>query len=222
VVERSVWIGSVVAALIVALVLVNQWRGRARDIPANANAAAEAPGVPVSSTPRIPGAQDSRTASEASVTAALASEDTGEAPQDAVPAEQDLEALVRGIDPLLGNRNLIVRAPDPATDGPGLVDIERRFQTEGTDPAWSERMESQILDTVSRVGGLNLITFDAQCRETVCRIKLFYPPRTDALSSLEQLKPLATQLGFGRIVEAATIGEDGAPMALLYLQREGA
>jgi hypothetical protein len=220
--KRSFRIGFVVAALIAALVLVTQWRDWAQDIRPNANVAAETPEVPARSAARVAGAQDSRTASEASATIASAIEDADGAPQDAVPAEQDLEALVQGIDPLLGDKNLIVRAPDPGTDGPGLVEIERRFQTEGTDPAWSERTESRILDSVSQVSGLNLITFDAECRETVCRIKLFYPPRTDALSSLEQLKPLATQLGFGHIVEAATIGEDGAPMSLLYLQREGA
>jgi hypothetical protein len=55
-----------------------------------------------------------------------------------------------------------------------------------------------------------LVRFDAECRETICGTKLIYPPRTNPRSSLEQPKPLATQLGFDDIVEAATIGEDGA------------
>jgi hypothetical protein len=117
---------------------------------------------------------------------------------------------------------VIVRAQDPATKGAGLEDAELRFRTEGTDAAWSKQMEAQILDQVSRVIGLGLVRFDAECRETICRLKLFHPPGTNALSSLEQLKPLAKQLGFSNIVEAATIGEDGVPMSLLYLQRDGA
>ena len=81
-------------------------------------------------------------------------------------------------------------------------------------------MESQILAQVSQVSGLNLVTFDAECRQTICRIRLFYPPGTNALSSSERLKPLAGQLGFDHAVQAATIAEDGVPMSLLYLQRE--
>jgi hypothetical protein len=145
-----------------------------------------------------------------------------EAPKDSVPARQDFKELVEGIDPSLGNKNVIVRAPDPATNGPDLADVELRFRTEGTDPTWSRRMESQILDQVSQVSGLSLVTLDAECRETICRVKLFYPARTNALSSLDQLKPIAKQLGFGHIVQAATIGEDDVPMSLIYLQREDA
>jgi hypothetical protein len=147
----------------------------------------------------------------------LAIEGADETPNDSVPAQQNFAQLVAGIDPSLGDKNVIVRAQDSATKRPDLEDVELRFRTEGTDPTWSKQMESQIVDQVSRISGLGLVRFDAECRETICRMKLFYPSGTNALSSLDQLKPLARQLGFDNVVEAATIGEDGVPMSLLYL-----
>jgi len=224
VIKRSVRIGSLVAMLIVALAMTYRWRGSPDGV------SSEADGVPRDSvevagseTGVASGAmQDSRSPSEPSSAAVSVAERTDDLP-DGAATEQDLRKLVEGIDPLLGQRNLIVRAPDPAArNAPGLVDMELQFRTEGTDAEWSRRMESRIFDQVSQVSGLRLVTLEAECRETICRIKLFYPPNANALSSLEQLKPLATQLGFSHMVEAATIEENDVPMSLLYLQREAA
>jgi hypothetical protein len=223
VIGRSVRIGSVVAVLVVALVIANQWRGQPQLLPPKPSAAtgssveSASSGIPVTAG----GAQDSRSPSESPSAAPSTIGGADGAPQNSVPALQELEEVVEGIDPSLVGKNLILPARDPATKGPGLVGVEQKFKQEGTDPLWSRRMESQILDQVARVSGLSLVTLNAECRETICRVKLVYPPRTNALSSLEQLKPLAKQLGFGDIVEAATIGEDGVPMSLVYLQREG-
>jgi hypothetical protein len=222
--KRSVRIASVVAVLVVAFVIANQWRGEPQRGQPKANTTTGAPEEPASSGAQVVvrGTQDSRSASESPSARTSTVDDADEAPKDSVSAQQNLAELVGGIDPLLSDRNLIVRAQDPATKGPGLADVELRFRTEGTDPTWSKQMESKILDQVSRISGLGLVRFDAECRETICRIKLFHPPRTNPLSALEQLKPLGTQLGFDNIVEAATIGEDGVPVSLLYLQRDGA
>jgi len=51
------------------------------------------------------------------------------------------------------------------------------------------------------------------------RVKLFYPPGTNALSSLEKLRPIAQPIGFDHVVEVATLGEQGVPISLLYFQR---
>jgi len=222
--KRSVPIAAVVAILAVAFVIANHWRGELQRVQTKANAATGSPVEPASSEAQVVagGTQGSRSPSESPSTGTVTIDAADEAPTDSVPAQQQLAELVAGIDPLLGDKNLIVRAQDPGTKGLGLGDVEQRFRTEATDPRWSEQMESKIIDQVSRVSGLGLVRFDAECRATICRIKLFYPPRTNPLSSLDRLKPLGTQLGFDDIVEAATIGEDGVPVSLLYLQRDGA
>ncbi|HUF72279.1 MAG TPA: hypothetical protein VMR74_05205 [Gammaproteobacteria bacterium] len=222
-IKRSVRIGSVVAVLIAALAITYQWRGSPDGVPSETDGT---PGDSVvvarSETGVALGAmQEYRAPSEPSSAAVLPAERADDFPNGA-PTEQDMRELVEGIDPLLGQTNLIVRAPDAAGEAPGLVDMELQFRTEGTDTDWSRLMESRIFDQVSQVSGISLVTIEAECRETICRIKLFYPPNANALSSLEQLKPLATQLGFSHVVEAATIDENDVPMSLLYLQREAA
>jgi hypothetical protein len=137
-----------------------------------------------------------------------------------VPEDEDLGALVAGIDPSLRDRNVIVPSGGSKPDGPGLEDLELRFRAEHVDPSWSDAMEARILDQLSHVTGLGLVAFDARCRATICRVKLFYPPGTSALSSLDELKPVAMQIGFDHVLEVATIGEDGVPVAVLYFQRD--
>jgi hypothetical protein len=222
--KRSVHIAAVVAVLVVAFVIANQWRGEPQRVQPKANATTGSPVESASSGARVVagGTQGSRPPSESPSTGTATIDGADTVPTDSVPAQQQLAELVAGIDPLLGDKNLIVRARDPGTKGLGLGDVELRFRTEGTDPTWSKQMESQIIDQVSRISGLGLVRFDAECRATICRVKLFHPPGTNALSALDQLKPLGRQLGFDKIVEAATIGEDGVPVSLLYLRRDGA
>ena len=217
--KRSVQIGSVVAVLLVALVIANQWRDRPQPSPRETNVT-----TPELASSRIPAAvrgTEVPRPSEPPSAATSAIESADEAPTDSPPAEEELKELVEGIDPLLADKNVIVRAPT-SPNGPSLADVELRFRTETADPTWSTQMESQILDQVSQVRGLSLVTLEAECRETICRLKLVYPPGTNALSSSEQWRPVARQLGFGQIVEAATLAEDGVPMSLLYLQRDPA
>jgi hypothetical protein len=152
----------------------------------------------------------------------LTIEDADEGLEHSVATEQDLTELVGGIDPLLRDRNLITRPRDSTRTAYDLEDMELRFSAEGTDPTWSNWMEARILGQVSQVTGLGLVALDAECRETICRIKLFHPPGADALSSLDKLKPIGKQIGFGHGVEVATIGEDGVPISLLYFLREDA
>lgn len=135
-----------------------------------------------------------------------------------VPAERDLGALAAGIDPLLSNRNLITRT-DPTRQGPGFQELESLFTAERADPSWADGMEARILDRIARIADIQLVTVDAECRETICRVKLFYPPGTNSLASRDELLPIASQIGLSRMVDVVTIGDDDVPISLLYLQR---
>lgn len=219
--KRSVRIGSACAALVIALAIVYQWRGPPDRAPSEASAGPADSAATAREEPDrgSRATQELRSPSEPSSTAASAGETTDDAPEDPLPLDE-LRELVEGIDPLLGQSNMIVRAPDPGHSGPGLVDVESQFRTESADPDWSGQMESRILDQVARLGELSLVTLEAECRETICRLKLFYPPGTNALSTVDRLKPLATELGFSHVVAAATLEENGVSMSLLYLQHE--
>ncbi len=221
--KRSFQIGSVVAVGVVTFVIATHWREQPQTGTPKADARAESRAEPADHGVSITAGdtQDARSPSGPPPAAALIVEHADAAPKGPVTALQELEEVVEGIDPSLGGKNLIVVARDSTTKGPGLVEMEQQFRREGTDPAWSKQMESQILDQISRVSGLSLVTLNAECRETICRAKLVYPPAKNVLSWLERLKPLATQLGFFAVVELATIGEDGVPMSVIYLQREG-
>ena len=123
------------------------------------------------------------------------------------------------IDPLLRDANLIVRRTNSAGTQPALGELETQFSSEGTDPSWSASTESRILSEVAQVASLAVTSLEVECRETICRLKLFYPPGTDTLSSAGRFEPLADVLGFADPTEVVTVGETGVPMSLVYFQR---
>jgi len=123
------------------------------------------------------------------------------------------------IDPLLRDANLIVRRTDSTGTQPALVELETLFSSEGRDPSWSASTESRILSEVAQVANLAVTSHEVECRETICRLKLFYPPSTDTLSFAGRFEPLADVLGFGDPTEVVTVGEIGVPMSLVYFQR---
>ena len=208
---RSILVASVVVLLAVVLVIGSRWReqpnGSAIELDAaTADLKDSAPAAPVTlSNPR-----EARPPTVQPPTPA-------ELPRDST--EEDLGAVIAGIDPLLRERNVIVRAPDPKQTGPGFLELESRFGTETVDPTWSRGMEARILEQVAQVKGLKLVSLEAECRATICRLKVVHPAGTNALSSLGNFAPIATAIGFGDVVQVATLDETGVPLALLYFQR---
>ncbi len=220
--KLPVHIASVVALLVVVVVIVNQWSSPSERSPTERDAATRSDVEAARTGARVAAGEtrDSQSPTESPPSTTFATEDADEVSGQSVSAPEDFGVLVERIDPLLRERNLIVRSPDLEQNGPSLEDVESRFSTEGVDADWSDSMEARILDQISQVTGLGLVALDAECRETICRVKLFYPTGTDALSSLDNLKPIARRIGFGDAVEVATIGEAGVPISLLYFLRE--
>jgi hypothetical protein len=212
-VTRSILVASVVVLLAVVLVIGSRWRDATnRDAvePDAAAADSQEAGSVARTTPPSP---QEALPPAVEPTTTLASEITGDSP------DEDLSAVIAGIDPLLRERNVIVRAPDPKQTGPGFVGLESRFGTESADPSWSPGTEARILEQVAHVDGLKLVSLEAQCRATICRLKLFHPAGTNALSPLGKLVPMATAIGFSHVVQVATLDQNGVAISLLYFQR---
>jgi hypothetical protein len=211
----------VAAFLVVAVVIASRWPGSSDQPPIDepapirraADDAGQAAGPGVEATPFVQPSPDAQ---------ASAAAGTDEASGEPPPPESDFKALVEGVDPLLRERNVIVRSVNQEQTAPRFEELESRFAAEGTDAGWSDGMEAQILDQVSQITGLRLVSVEAECRETVCRLKLFYPAGTNSLASLDQFRPIASRIGLGQVVEVATIGDDGVPVSLLYFVRQGA
>lgn len=207
-----------------ALVIATRWLDGGPGRPTIAETVSDGPVGPAIRTPGTPTDNEPASSLVEAKAAANSAANPNRGPAsvsaEAPPAtEAELHDLVSGIDPLLANANVIMRAPKAGTVAPSVVDLERRFQTEGTDPTWSTSMASRLLSQVSGIRGLQLVNLDAECRATVCRLKLTYPPGTNALEALAQLGPLQTELGFSHAVEAATLDAGASPISLVYLQR---
>jgi len=154
----------------------------------------------------------------------------GRVPAPAAASEDaDVAAFTNGagsslrfeeIDPLLRDANLIVRRTNSTGTQRGLGELETRFSSEGRDPSWSASTESRILSEVAQVANLAVTSHEVECRETICRLKLFYPIGTDTLSSAGRFEPLADVLGFDDSTQVVTLGETGVPMSLVYFQRD--
>jgi hypothetical protein len=218
---KSTRVAFAAALLAVALVIAGQWLTHSERSPTKINAAMRR-GPAVAPT-AARGATGANTDAQAPIEPLSTTSPTIDAPvetsQGSPPAEPDIPALAEGADPLLRQRNLITRSGDAEQNGPAFADLESRFSTEDVDASWSGAMEAQILAQISQVAGLALVTLNAECRRTICRVKLFYPPGTNALSSLDKLRPVAAQIGFAHVVQVATLGDDGTPISLLYFQR---
>jgi hypothetical protein len=206
--------------LVVAIVIASRWPGSPEQPPIDELApirAVDEPGVADSANGEA--TSEVQPATDAPSSAARG---TDEASAEPSPPEPDFKELVEGVDPLLRERNVIVRSVNQEQTAPRFEELESRFAAEGNDASWSDGMEAQILDQVSQIAGLRLVSVEAECRETVCRLKLFYPAGTNSLASLEQFRPIASRIGLGQVVEVATIGDDGVPVSLLYFVRQGA
>ena len=211
---RSVLVVLAVVLLAVVLVVGSPWRSQPNRAAAESDAATadleHAPSVArlISARP-----QDAPSPTVEPATTTLATEVLRDSP------EEDPRAVIEGIDPLLREQNVIMRAPDPKRTGSGFVELESRFRTETADASWSLGMQARILDQVAQVNGLRLVSLEADCRATICRVKLYHPAGTNALSSLDELVPMATAIGFSHVVQGATVGEHEVPISVLYLQR---
>jgi len=213
-----------IALLTAAFLAANHWRGPSATSPTTTAAAPENDGIARGvRRARNEGIEAPASAAEPSAVPAPAAAGNAALQLAAERTVQDLAAVASGIDPQLRDRNLIApRRANDGPDGPAFLELQSQFDAETADPGWSSAAEARILGRISQIDGLELVSLNAECRATICRVKLFHPPGTKMRSSLDALKLPADEIGFGDATEVATLGDDGVPISVLYLQRKGA
>jgi hypothetical protein len=108
---------------------------------------------------------------------------------------------------------------------PELIETERAFATESSDPAWSTAAEAQILAKIAEVPGLELVSLDVECRQTLCRLQFVTPgPHPNGPPSAAPRVPDAPQIpGIAEI--AGATGLKGrwvfgfSELSMAYLER---
>jgi len=89
---------------------------------------------------------------------------------------------------------------------------------EDRDPSWSAAMEARILGQLAQSPGLAVSSVEADCRQTICRLRLIHPIGGRARPA--QLNTLLETLGFLPRLDS-TFGEvDGLPVTTVYLHRK--
>jgi hypothetical protein len=91
------------------------------------------------------------------------------------------------------------------------------FGAQKRDPQWSQRTESMILSELAATPGLAAQSVAVECRETLCRVEIVHP------RGVRPDRPLfddsGDSLGVEGTMRALFIGQDGAPITLVYLKR---
>jgi hypothetical protein len=99
-------------------------------------------------------------------------------------------------------------------------EAEQRFGIEQRDAAWSETAEAGILGNLSLVPDLGLVQVDVECRVTLCRLRLLFPPGTETTYAIRRIYALAENIGLGPVSADTGIGSGNLPILRLFLRRK--
>jgi hypothetical protein len=119
---------------------------------------------------------------------------------------------------------------DRGLDGPVASHFQQKenaFVAEPVDPFWSRSREAEILGQIAQISGLRLITIEAECRTSMCRLQWTQDVPLPVEGELRGMpsdvhKDLLARLGYTQKIEMGTAGDAGsrALTALTYLPRQ--
>lgn len=116
---------------------------------------------------------------------------------------------------------------DPATrhdrrplGWPTFEEVEQRFALEQRDAAWSDTAESGILGILSLIPDLGLVQVDVECRVTLCRLRLLFPPGTETTFAIRSIYALSDSIGLGPVSADTRIDSGNLPLLRLFLRRK--
>jgi hypothetical protein len=178
------------------------------------------PLLPASSTSeRSPVAEGIRVVPPSSQAAGASAAQRG----DTAPEPTAVSPLLPNQAPATPMADVLARRGMPVI--PELIETERAFATESSDPAWSTAAEAQILAKIAEVPGLELVSLDVECRQTLCRLQFVTPgPHPNGPPSAAPRVPDAPQIpGIAEI--AGATGLKGrwvfgfSELSMAYLER---
>ncbi len=91
------------------------------------------------------------------------------------------------------------------------------FEAEGRDAGGAEDKEARILSQIA-LAGLALTRLEVQCRETICRVRLF-PSSNASLDTSELVSELEGIRGLTAFSPGPRVNSDKARVAEIYLYR---
>jgi hypothetical protein len=128
------------------------------------------PLLPASSTSeRSPVAEGIRVVPPSSQAAGASAAQRG----DTAPEPTAVSPLLPNQAPATPMADVLARRGMPVI--PELIETERAFATEPVDRVWSTAAEAQILAKIAEVPGLELVSLDVECRQTLCRLQFVTP-----------------------------------------------
>ncbi|HUF73207.1 MAG TPA: hypothetical protein VMR74_09935 [Gammaproteobacteria bacterium] len=116
----------------------------------------------------------------------------------------------------------VARILDRPIGWPTFDEAEQRFALEQRDPAWSAPTEARILGNLSLISNLALLHVDVECRESLCRVRLLFPPGGETTYSMRQMYARADSIGVGPVSADASFESGGLSVLRLFLRRKGA
>lgn len=194
-------LGVYLLAVLISLLLGGRalvWRG------ADGADAAETPGGGAATGPAAASGERSGSVTEASGPASGSDESS--------PGRDRTYRVPGGIDP---------RAPDyrGLTGWPGFAEAELRFGREDEDPRWAKQTEIRLLSMISELDNLALSRLEAECRESMCRLLLVYPPGTEPIYTIRQIYERVDALGLGPALAETRVEGGDVETLRLFLRR---
>jgi hypothetical protein len=159
---------------------------------------------------------------------AFVSEPDGETAQTAIGTGENSRPP-READDSAESRDARAPAPAPAlprrarpSRWPTFAEAEQQFSLESDDAAWSRGAASGILDKLSVIPELDLLDAGAECRATLCRVRLLFPEKseTETLYALRQIFALAYDVGLHPLASEIAVDDSGLPVLRLFLRRQ--
>ena len=106
----------------------------------------------------------------------------------------------------------------PAIGWPDLAEARSRFEAEDGDPAWSATTEARLLGLIAELERLALYRHAVDCRESLCRLELLFPPGAAPIDALRQLYRRVAELGLAPVLAEPETGP--GPLTLwVFLRR---
>jgi hypothetical protein len=108
---------------------------------------------------------------------------------------------------------------DAPVGWPSFPQATRAFDAETVDPGWSDAAEARILSNLSLIANLGLLDVEAECRESLCRVRLLFPAGAQPIYALRRIFDFAREIGLQPLASEQDIDAGDLPVLRMFLRR---